>query len=146
MNAAATTMTASRLMALGTLAAAGLALGACGGDDGSDDASSEPTTVSAVSACFDDLGQHPRKVDVSLVNVPPDLGVSSQQGSANVWVTDDPQAVIDQEEELSQLDSSEALIPVEDKLVQGANVIAVVDSNSSPDYRDTIAACVPPSG
>lgn len=53
--------------------------------------------------------------------------------------------MIDQESEVSQLDSSEAVIPVEDKL-QGANVIAVVDSNSSPEYRDTIAACVPPSG
>jgi hypothetical protein len=60
---------------------------------------------------------------VSLVKVPPDLGVSSQQGSANVWVTDDPQAVIDQEEELAQLDSSEAVIPIEDKLVQSGNVI-----------------------
>ncbi len=102
--------------------------------------------MSEVSACFDDLGQHPRKVEVSLVKVPPDLGVSSQQGSANVWVTDDPQAVIDQEEELAQLDSSEAVIPIEDKLVQSGNVIAVVDSNSSPEYRDTVAQCVPPSG
>ena len=55
--------------------------------------------------------------------MPPDLGVSSQAGSANVWVTDDPQAVIDQEEELAQLDSSEAVIP--------------------PEYRDTVTQCVP---
>ena len=78
------------------------------------------------------------------MKVPPDLGVSSQQGSANVWVTDDPQAVIDQEEELAQLDSSEAVIPIEDKLVQSGNVIAVVDSNSSPERH--VAQCVPPSG
>ena len=139
--------TASRRLLAGALATAALALGACGGgDDGSDESSSATASVSEVSACFDDLGQHPRKVEVSLVKVPPDLGVSSQQGSANVWVTDDPQGVIDQEEELAQLDSSEAVIPIEDKLVQSGNVIAVVDSNSSPEYRDTVAQCVPPSG
>ena len=54
--------------------------------------------------------------------------------------------MIDQEEEFAQLDTAQAADPVEDKVVQGGNVIAVVDSNSSPEYRDTIAQCIPPSG
>jgi hypothetical protein len=138
----------AKLAALAALACGALALGACGGGDDSADSTSATATatVSDVSACFEDLGQHPRKVDVSFAKLPPDLGVSSKAGSANVWVTDDTQAVIDQESELSQLDSTESVIPVEDKIVQGGNVIAVVSSSSSPDYRDTIADCVPPSG
>ena len=38
------------------------------------------------------------------------------------------------------------MIPVEDKIVESGNVIAVVSSDSSPDYRDTIADCIPPAG
>jgi hypothetical protein len=82
MNHGAHKNTVPRRLVAGALAAAALSLGACGGgDDGSDDASSATARVSEVSACFDDLGQHPRKVEVSLVKVPPDLGVSSSRSS-----------------------------------------------------------------
>ena len=135
----------ARSIALGALSVTALALGACGGGD-SGDSSAPPATVADVSACFADLGQHPRKVKVSLAKLPPDLGVSSKSGTANVWVTDDPQAVIDQEQEFSQLDTAQAAVPVDEKVVQGGGVIAIVDSSSSPDYRDTIAPCIPPSG
>ena len=92
----------ARLLALGALAGAALALGACGGgDEGSDETTTATATVAQVSDCFADLGQHPRQVEASFAKLPPDLGVSSQAGSANVWVTDDTQAVIDQEEEFS---------------------------------------------
>jgi hypothetical protein len=136
----------ARSLALGALCVTALALSACGGGDDDSGGSSPPATVAQVSACFADLGQHPRKVEVSLAKLPPDLGVSDRSGTANVWVTDDPQAVIDQEQEFSQLDSAQAAVPVEDKVVQGGNVIAVLDANSSPAYRNTIARCIPPSG
>ena len=136
----------ARLIGLGALSAAALAFGGCGGGDGDSGESAPPATVAQVSACFDDLGQHPRRVEVSLAKLPPDLGVSSKSGTANVWITDDPQAVIDQEQEFSQLDTAQAAVPVEDKVVQAGNVIAIVDSSSSTDYRDTIADCIPPSG
>jgi hypothetical protein len=77
-----------------------------------------------------------RKVEVSFAKIPPDLGVSSQAGGANVWITDDTRAVADQ---------AEALIPIEDRVVQSGNLIAVVDSDSSPDYRATIEGCIPPA-
>jgi hypothetical protein len=138
---------AARLLALGALAASVLALGACGGDDeGSDENASATVTVSQVTHCFEDLGQKVRKVDVSFAKLPPDRGVSSQAGSANVWVTDDEagtQAVIDQEEEFAKLDPADSVTPVEDKVVQSGNAIAVVSSDSSPDYRATIEECIP---
>jgi hypothetical protein len=68
-------------------------------------------------------------------------------GSANVWITDDEagtQAVIDQEEEFARLDPADSVTPVEDKVVQSGNAIAVVSSDSSPDYRPTIEECIPP--
>jgi hypothetical protein len=60
--------------------------------------------------------------------------------------TPDPgtDAVVAQEEELSTLDEAEALIPVEDEVVRSGNVIAVVSTDSAPDYRETVADCVPP--
>jgi hypothetical protein len=30
-------------------------------------------------------------------------------------------------------------------VVQSGNVIAVVDGDASPDYKTTIASCIPPS-
>jgi hypothetical protein len=86
-----------------------------------------------------------RKVEVSFARIPPDLGVSSQAGGANVWITDDTRAVVDQAEELAELDQAEALIPIEDRVVQSSNVLAVVDSDASPDYKATIEGCVPPA-
>ena len=61
-----------------------------------------------------------------------------------MWITDDTQAVVDQVEELAQLDEAEALIPIEDRVVESGNVIAVLDSDASPDYKATIEACIPP--
>jgi sugar (pentulose or hexulose) kinase len=137
----------TRLPAFAALAVGAVALGACGGGgEDSGQTSTATATVGQVSACFEDLGQHPRKVETSFAKVPPDLGVSSSAGSANVWVTDDTQAVIDQEEEFAKLDQADAVTPVEDKIVQSGNVIAVIGSDSSPDYRDTITECIPPSG
>jgi hypothetical protein len=40
---------------------------------------------------------------------------------------------------------AESLIPIEDRVVESGNLIAVVDSNSSPDYRATIEGCLPPA-
>jgi ABC-type glycerol-3-phosphate transport system substrate-binding protein len=79
---------AARAFALGGLALVALALGACGGGD--DDDERPPTfTVPQVTECFEAAGQKVRKVEVSFAKLPPDLGVSSQAGSANVWITDD---------------------------------------------------------
>ena len=141
-----TNLRAARMLALGGLALGALALGACGGGDDDDEG---PTTFTAaqVTDCFDSAGQKVRKVEVSFAKLPPDLGISSQAGSANVWITDDEagtQAVIDQEEELAKLDPADSVTPVEDKVVQSDNVIAVVGSDSSPDYRATIEECIPP--
>jgi hypothetical protein len=82
---------------------------------------------------------------VSFAKIPPDLGVSSQAGRANLWITDDTQAVVDQAEELAKLDEADALIPISDRVVQSGNVIAVVDSDASPDYKATIEGCIPPA-
>ena len=136
---------AASTLALGALALGALGLGACGGGDEDE----EPTTITAaqVTECFEAAGQKVRKVEVSFAKLPPDLGVSSQAGSANVWITDDEagtQAVIDQEEELAKLDPADSVTPVEDKVVQSGNAIAVVSSDSSPDYRPTIEECIPP--
>jgi ABC-type glycerol-3-phosphate transport system substrate-binding protein len=147
MNANPNTRGAKRLV-LATLVVAGLALASCGGDDeGSGERSSETVTVSQVTECFEDAGQKVREVDVSFAKLPPDIDVSSRAGSADVWVVDDEagtQAVIDQEEELARLDPAASVTPVEDKVVQSGNAIAVVSSDSSPDYRATIEECIPP--
>jgi hypothetical protein len=52
--------------------------------------------------------------------------------------------VIDQEEELAKLDPADSVTPVEDEVDQSGNAIAVVSSDSSPDYRPTIEECIPP--
>jgi hypothetical protein len=140
-----TTLRAARSLALAGLALGALALGACGGGD--DDEEPTTTTVAQVTECFEAAGQKVRKVEVSFAKLPPDLDVSSQAGSANVWITDDEagtQAVIDQEEELSKLDPADSVTPVEDEVVQSGNAIAVVGSDSSPDYRATLEECIPP--
>jgi hypothetical protein len=98
-----------------------------------------------VTDCLEGAGQKVRKVEVSFAKIPPDLGVSSQAGGANIWITDDTQAVVDQTEELAKLDEAESLIPIEDRVVQSGNLIAVVDSDASPDYRATIEGCIPPA-
>lgn len=132
-------------LALGALALGALGLGACGG--GSEGEEPTTITVAQVTDCFESAEQKVRKVEVSFAKLPPDLGVSSQSGSANVWITEDEggtQAVIDQEEELAKLDPADSVTPMEDKAVQSGNAIAVVCSDSSPDYRATIEECIPP--
>ena len=131
---------------LGTTAVVTAALGfaACGDDD-SGDAESAIYTAAEVTDCFEAAGQKVREVDVSFAKIPPDLGVSSQAGSANISITDDTQAVVDQAEELSKLDRGEALIPISDRVVESGNLIAVVSSDSSPDYKATLEDCIPPS-
>jgi hypothetical protein len=138
----------ARMLALAALAAGALAIGACGGGDDDSEEGSAPVTVSQVSDCFENAGQRVREIEVSFAKLPPDIDVSSQAGSANVWVTADEagtQAVIDQEEEFAKLDPADSVTPVEDKVVQSGNAIAVIGSESSPDYRATIEECIPPS-
>ncbi|MQA73079.1 MAG: hypothetical protein GEU88_01780 [Solirubrobacterales bacterium] len=120
-----------------TAAVAGAGCG--GGDDGPDDAAAETVTLSQVSDCLEGIDQRVRKVEVSFAKVPPDLGVSSRAGSANVWVADDEagvQAVIDQEEELHELDrGADKLIAVSDQVVTAGNAVAVVSTDSCPTTR-----------
>ena len=134
-----------KLMTTAAIATAAMGIAACGGGDDSTEAETQSFTAADVTQCFEDAGEKVRKVEVSFAKIPPDLGIDSQAGSANVWITDDTQAVVDQEEELSKLDQAEALIPVEDRVVQSGNVIAVVSSDSSPDYKATIEGCIPPA-
>jgi hypothetical protein len=135
----------TKFVATAAVAIAALGFAACGGGDDSTEAEAQTFTAAGVTQCFEDTGQKVRKVEVSFAKIPPDLGVSSQAGGANVWITDDTQAVVDQAEELAKLDQAEALIPIEDRVVQSGNLIAVVDSDSSPDYRATIEGCIPPA-
>jgi hypothetical protein len=134
-----------KIFTTAAIATAALVFAACGGGDDTTDADAQTFTAADVTQCFEDAGQKVRKVEVSFAKVPPDLGVSSQAGGANVWITDDTQAVVDQAEELAKLDEAEALIPISDRVVQSGNVIAVVDSDASPDYKATIEGCIPPS-
>ena len=45
------------------------------------------------------------------------------------------------EEELSKLDPADSLIPVSDRVLIRGNAIAVVSTDSSPDYRSTLEEC-----
>jgi hypothetical protein len=134
-----------KIFTTAAIATAALVFAACGGGDDTTDADAQTFTAADVTQCFEDAGQKVRKVEVSFAKVPPDLGLSSQAGGANVWITDDTQAVVDQAEELAKLDEAEALIPISDRVVQSGDVIAVVDSDASPDYKATIEGCIPPS-
>jgi hypothetical protein len=134
-----------KLVATAGLVTAALGFAACGGGDDTTDAESQTFSAADVTDCFGDAGQKVREVEVSFAKIPPDLGVSSQAGGANIWITDDTQAVVDQAAELAKLDEAESLIPIEDRVVESGNLIAVVDSNSSPDYRATIEGCIPPA-
>lgn len=135
--------TARWIAAAGAVVA--LALAGCGGGESGDD---EPEVVTAdtVTQCLEGIDQKVRKVDVSFAKLPPDLGVSSTAGSANVWITDGAdgvQDVIAQEEELSKLGPADSLIPVSDRVLTRGNAIAVVSTDSSPDYRSTLEECFP---
>jgi ABC-type glycerol-3-phosphate transport system substrate-binding protein len=130
------------------LAAAALTVAACGADD-DDSETTEPTTahtLESVTACFEDAGQKVREIETSLAELPPDVDVSSQAGSADVWVADDEagaDAVVAQAEELSKL--GDESLPDSEIVVSG-NAVASISTASSPDYATTVEECLPPSG
>jgi hypothetical protein len=134
-----------KVVATAGVVTAALGFAACGGGDETADAESQTFSAADVTQCFEDAGQKVREVEVSFAKIPPDLSVSNQAGGANVWITGDTQAVIAQAEELAKLDEAEALIPISDRVVESGNVIAVVDSDASPDYEATIEGCIPPA-
>lgn len=119
-------------------------LGACGGDS-EESAEAPPShTIADVRACFEEAGEQVHEIEISFVKIPPDLGVASKAGSADVWVTDDEaelDKVVAQSEELSQL--GDESLP-ESELVVSGNAVATVGS-SKPEYRSVVEECLPPS-
>jgi ABC-type glycerol-3-phosphate transport system substrate-binding protein len=127
------------------LAVTAVALAACGGDDESSADEAPPShTVADVRACFEEAGEQVHEIEISFVKIPPDIGVASKAGSADVWVTDDEaelEKVIAQGEELAQLGDPSG--PQSELLVSG-NAAASVGS-SKPEYRSVVEECLPPS-
>ena len=129
------------LAASAVFAAFGIA--ACGGDDSDDSEALPAHTLTDVRACFEDEGQKVRDVEVSFAKIPPDIGVSSKAGSANVWVrpdADGAQEVVAQAESLSDL--GDQSLPDSEIAVSG-NAVATISSSSSPDYAEVVETCLP---
>jgi len=144
LGAKETKMTKGQLIA--ALAAGTLMLAACGGDDSGDAEAPTTHTIDSVTACFEETDQKVREIETSLAKIPPDVDVSSQAGSADVWVAADEagaDAIVAQAEELAQLGDQSLAQP---EVVVSGNAVASISTASSPDYTATIEECLPPSG